>query len=169
MSQFGLEINNPENCPEQMDSGANQSVHYHDVDDPKDTTFVMASMWNAGLRVFDVRDPVNPTEVAYFNPGDVDPSTSTTLDHAWGHVRYVPESGQIWFATADGGFWVVRIEGQVRKHLDLDARNRDRGLPALQVPVTDPGRAGTVGVALPPLRALTLGLAPAYCTLGSQL
>jgi hypothetical protein len=166
-SQFGLEINNPENCLEQMESGANQSVHYHDVDDPKDTTFVMASMWNAGIRVFDVRDPANPTEVAYFNPGDVDPSANTTLDHAWGHVRYVPESGQIWFATADGGFWVVRIEGQVRSHLDLDARNRERGLPALHVPVTDPGRPGTVGVTLPPLSSLRLDLAPAYCTLGS--
>lgn len=64
VSQFGLEINNPENCQAQIDSGANQSVHYHDVDDPNDTTFVMASMWNAGLRVFDVRDPRNPTEVA---------------------------------------------------------------------------------------------------------
>src|SRR5436190_2447459 len=154
VSQFGLESHNPENCPEQMRSGANQSVHYHDVDDPKDTTFVMASMWNAGLRVFDVRDPVNPTEVAYFNPGDVDPSTSTTLDHAWGHVRYVPESGQIWFATADGGFWVVRIEGQVRRYLDL---------PGPNLPASDPGRPGTVGVTLPPLSALRLDTAPAYC------
>jgi len=82
-------------------------------------------------------------------------------------VRYVPERGQIWFATADGGFWVVRIEGQVREHLDLDARNRERGLPALQVPVTDPGRAGTVGLTLPPLSALRLDVAPYYCTLGS--
>ena len=54
--QFGLAINDPVNCPTQLDSRTNSSVHYHDVDDPDDTTFVMASMWNAGVRVFDVRD-----------------------------------------------------------------------------------------------------------------
>jgi hypothetical protein len=33
----------------------NASVHYHDVDDEARTTFAMASMWHAGLRVTDVR------------------------------------------------------------------------------------------------------------------
>src|SRR5690606_34614138 len=55
-SQMGLEINEPEHCVDQVAAQENSSVHYHDVDDPTDTTFVMASMWNAGLRVFDVRD-----------------------------------------------------------------------------------------------------------------
>jgi hypothetical protein len=171
VSQMGLEINNPEHCPEQLESGANQSVHYHDVDNPNDTTFVMASMWNAGLRVFDVRDPVHPTEVAYFNPGDVDPGDDTLLDQAWGHVRYIPETGQIWFATKSGGFWVLRIEGQVRDHLGLDAKNRAHGLRPLNVPTNDRGRAGTSGVtqlARLPLDAATVPTAW-YCTLSSQL
>ena len=47
----------------------NASTHYHDVDDPRDTTFAMVSVWNAGLRIFDVRDPAHPRQVAYFNPG----------------------------------------------------------------------------------------------------
>src|SRR4029077_14509146 len=83
VSQFGLAINDPKNCKEQLDSGANQSVHYHDVDDASDTTFVMASMWNAGIRVFDVRNPAQPAEVAYFNPGGkFDPATGKfQLDH----------------------------------------------------------------------------------------
>lgn len=171
VSQFGLEINNPENCPEQLESGANQSVHYQDVDDPNDTTFVMASMWNGGLRIFDVRDPVRPTEVAYFNPGDVDPGEGTLLDQAWGHVRYVPETGQIWVATASGGFWVLRIEGQVREQLGLDAKNRTRGLRPLGVPTDDRGRAGTTGVTQLARLPLPLDrpLVPTawYCTLGS--
>lgn len=150
VSQFGLEINDPANCPEQLQAGENDSVHYHDVDDAGDTTFVMASMWNAGVRVFDVRDPRNPTEVAYFNPGDIDPSEDTTLDHAWGHVRYDARTGQIWFATAAGGFWVVRIEGQVRRHLDLDAKNLGHGLRPLEVATDDPGQPGTAGVTLTP-------------------
>ena len=166
VSQFGLEINDAESCAQQLDAGENDSVHYHDVDDPEDTTFVMASMWNAGIRLFDVRDPTNPTEVAYFNPGDVDPTAATHLDHAWGHVRYVAETGQIWFATADGGFWVVRIEGQVRRQLALDAKDRRHGRPALRVPADDPGRPGTIGVTIAPLD-VGLDVTPAYCTLGS--
>lgn len=153
VSQFGLEINNPENCLEQLQSGANQSVHYHDVDDPKDTTFVMASMWNAGLRIFDVRDPVRPTEVAYFNPGDVDASSGTNLDQAWGHVRYVKERNQIWFATASGGFWVVRLEGPVRRHLGLGGGRRDAGYP------------GTLGVTYPTALPASTQAAAYSCTL----
>lgn len=105
----------------------NDSVHYHDVDDPNDTTFVTASMWNAGIRLFDVRNPKAPREVAYFNPGDVNQGVGVQLDHAWGHIRYVPESGQLWFSTADGGFWVVRIESQVRSFLALTPRTRSSG------------------------------------------
>jgi hypothetical protein len=44
------------------------------------------------------------------------------LDQAWGHPRYVPETGQIWFATRSGGFWVVELEPQVRAALGLPAR-----------------------------------------------
>jgi hypothetical protein len=160
VSQFGLEINDPENCPAQMDSGVNASVHYHDVDNADDTTFVMASMWNAGLRVFDIRHPETPREVAYFNPADVAPGPTTTLDHAWGHVRYVPETGHIWFATAEGGFWVVEIEPQVRAQLDLDAPSRDR-------PRHPRGRAGTEGVEPNLAAVLALDVTQYYCTLGT--
>src|SRR5581483_2871881 len=129
----------------------------------------MASMWNAGIRVFDVRNPANPTEVAYFNPGDVDPTASTQLDHAWGHIRYIARNGQIWFATADGGFWVVRIEGQVRQYLGLDAKNLAHGLPALHLPRRDPGHPGTRGAAfIRPLGGY-IDISPYYCTLGAAV
>lgn len=135
VSQFGLEINEPEHCLTQASHEVNASVHYHDVDDPDDTTFVMASMWNAGLRIFDVRDPTRPTEVAYFNPADVDPSDEVAKDKAWGHVRYVEETGHIWFATETGGFWVLEIEKGVQKALGL------RGTPVRH----RDGRPGTDG------------------------
>jgi hypothetical protein len=160
-AHFGLEVNAPAHCVDQIEAGENSSVHYHDVDDPEDTTFVMASMWNAGVRIFDVRDPSRPTEVAYFNPGDVDRSARTVLDQAWGHVRWVPERGQLWFATASGGFWVVGMEQQVREHLGLDGGPGGPTGGSLTR-----GRPGTVGVRLGVVPALA-GLAPAYCTIGS--
>jgi hypothetical protein len=167
VSEMGLEINEPQHCADQAQAGENDAVHYHDVDDPTDTTFVMASMWNAGLRIFDVRDPEKPTEVAYFNPGDVDTSATVKLDQAWGHVHYDAPTGQIWFATATGGFWVVRIERQVRDILQLDRKNEAHGLPVPAVPADDPGRPGTVGVALPDLAGLRVDLSRSYCTLAT--
>lgn len=158
VSQFGLEINQPGHCLSQLESGVNSSTHYHDVDDPDDTTFAMVSMWNAGLRVFDIRNPERPVEVAYFNPGDVG-GNQVVLDQAWGHVRYVEETGHIWFATASGGFWVVELAPQVRDHLDLD----DDGPPPAS-PRRPQGHPGTEG-ALPIQASLRLDLTPAYCTL----
>jgi hypothetical protein len=158
VSQFGLEINAPRNCLRQIEAHENDSVHYHDVDDPNDTTFVMASMWNAGVRVFDVRPPRRPPAVASINPGADDRSAATKLDHAWGHIRWIPKSGQMWFATADGGFWVVHMESQVRNYLELDTK-------AGRAAARDPGRPGTVGVAMarPPVY---LDTTPFTCTLG---
>jgi hypothetical protein len=121
VSRLHLAINDPLNCPTALASKVNASSHYQDVDDPDDTHFVMVSMWNAGVRVFDVRDPKAPREVAYFNPGDVGGPGRVLLDQAWGHIRYLPATGQLWFATKSGGFWVVELEPQVRRELGLTA------------------------------------------------
>jgi hypothetical protein len=120
VGQFRLAIAEPENCGAQVASGVNPSVHYQDVDSYADTTFAMVSSWNSGLRVADVRDPSHPTEVAYFNPGQFEyPGESLALDKAWGHVRYLPETGQIWMATETGGFWVLQLENGARTALGL--------------------------------------------------
>jgi hypothetical protein len=119
VSTFGLAINRPENCLAQLDSGVQASVHYHEFDRTRDARIAILSMWNAGIRVVDVRDPAHPVEIAYFNPGDVDPGPGVVLDTAWGHPRFDPATGQIWFATRAGGFWVVELEQQVRDHLGM--------------------------------------------------
>ena len=161
VSQFGLEINQVENCGAQMRSNVTAATHYHDVDDERRTTFAMVSMWNAGIRVFDVRDPAAPAEVAYFNPADVDAGPGTRLDKAWGHVRYVGKTGHIWFATEDGGFWVVELEPQVRRYLGLD---RDGAPPPARFPS---GRPGTKGLAVSVPASLDVDVSAYYCTLGS--
>ena len=157
ISQMTLAINDPANCAREALDGEDASVHYQDVDNRQNTRFVMASMWNAGLRLFDVRDALHPKEVAYFNPGMfLTPSDSGVLDKAWGHVRYDRTTGQIWFATQSGGFWVVELEPQVRGALDLRP-----------IPVVDP-----MGSAPRPADTRTTVGAPAvaaqqyYCTIG---
>ena len=157
VSTFGLEINRPENCLAQLDSGVQASVHYHEFDRTGDATIAIVSMWNAGIRVVDVRDPAHPVEVAYFNPGDVDAGPEVVLDTAWGHPKFDADTGQIWFATRAGGFWVVELEEQVREYLGTEAR---RG------PTREGGAPGTLpaGPLDIPFSAM---LPPAWCTLAT--
>lgn len=161
VSQFKLEINEPMHCSTQVYDGVNASVHYHDVDDPKHTTFAMLSMWNAGLRIVDLRDPHDMKEVGYFNPGTYADRAGEVLDKAWGHIRYLPDSGYLWFATETGGFWVVELESQVRARLGLQAKKAVN-------PEGAPGRQPTGVLVLPPsaepvIRRDTVAY---YCTLG---
>jgi hypothetical protein len=160
VSQFRLAIGEPSNCAAQVASGVNPSVHYQNVDDETNTTFAMFSSWNSGLRIADVRDPAHPKEVAYFNPGMFEtPSQGSLLDQAWAHIRYLPESGQIWLTTETGGFWVLELEPQIRAEL---------GLPAIAAPAPasgDPRPASTQGAFSSPLTQTTATGASAYCTL----
>jgi hypothetical protein len=166
-------ITQPLHCPEQVLSGVNASVHYQDVDDPDDTTFAMVSAWNAGLRIFDVRHPSDPEEVAYFNPGRFGgrnpfpktPGVGTALaleqlnglDQAWAHIRYRADTGQIWLTTATGGFWVLELEPQVRAALDLPAR------PAAHPQGSIPRPAATHAV----FATLGASEAASYCALST--
>jgi hypothetical protein len=156
--ELGLEINEFSNCPEQLAAKEDNSVHYHDVDDPTNTTFVMASMWNSGIRVFDVRHPDEPKEVAYFNPADI----GGTLDHTWGHLHWDPVTHDIWFASAAGGFWVVHMEDQV--YGDLGLEHGANGL-AVAAAHRGPGFPGTAGVHVPKPAGGWVDITAAYCTL----
>jgi hypothetical protein len=158
ISQFRLAINDPANCATEIADGVNASVHYHDVDDAGRTTFAMLSMWNAGLRIVDIRDPYHPTEVGYFNPGAfLTPGDDVLLDKAWGHVRYVAATGQIWFASQSGGFWVVELEPQVRRALGLPKR-------VAVNPQGGPARPAASSAAIAPANQNTEQY---YCTLGT--
>jgi hypothetical protein len=114
VAELELAINSPEHCADQQASGVKSTIHWNDVDDPDHTTFVMLPMGNAGLRVFDVRNPERPTEVAYFNPGQIRrPDGSVVLDRAANHTRY--RDGYIWLTTRAGGFYVLKLEPQLRQ------------------------------------------------------
>ncbi|MGH3368777.1 MAG: hypothetical protein ACRDPR_02135, partial [Nocardioidaceae bacterium] len=128
VSTLSLAINEPEHCDAHAQSAVNSTIHYHEVDNPNDTTFAMLSMKNAGLRVFDVRNPEAPTEVAYFNPAMVGGS----FDRARMHPHYDAATGHIWATTERGGFWVLELEPQVRAALGLPATENQfpNGRPA---------------------------------------
>ena len=85
------------------------SLHFNDVDSAADTRLGLFQYMWAGLRIVDLRDPVNPVEVAYFKPGDA----------CGGHVRHVAETGHIWLACGKSGFYVIELKPELRRSLGL--------------------------------------------------
>lgn len=53
--------------------------------------------------MFDIRDPENPKEVAYFNPG------GQSTSYAMSAPAFAPERKEIWYSDGNKGFWAVRV------------------------------------------------------------
>jgi hypothetical protein len=79
VSQLMLEVNeansaaNPTKCQTQFQDfistgGFLYDAHYCTADDPKNAKMVACSYMQSGVRIFDVRNPYLPKEVAYYKP-----------------------------------------------------------------------------------------------------
>jgi hypothetical protein len=97
--------------------------HYCAVDDPAQASILMCSQFASGLRVYDIRNPYHPKELAYYNPtaspgykpgaaynftgicGLTDWTTSMPAFHK--------DSGEIWFTSNCNGFQVVKLSNGV--------------------------------------------------------
>jgi hypothetical protein len=122
--EFRLAMNRPENCPprsatEKATGGitgdpGTASLHFNDVDSANDTRLGLFNFMWAGLRIVDLRNPAKPVEVAYFKPGDA----------CSGHVRYVRETGQIWLSCIASGFYVLKLQPELRAALGLPEPRR---------------------------------------------
>jgi hypothetical protein len=135
-----LDINDPALCskilaiPNTVNAGTlatqgnsfGYSSHYCGVDDVDNATLAACSYFSAGWRFFDIRDPANPKEVAYFKPPAQGPkpilgsqyASSATAgfnrpaDWATSKPSFPKDrgmtSGDIWITTQDNGFMVVK-------------------------------------------------------------
>lgn len=118
ISTIRLDVSKRRNCDVTTRDGAMYSSHYLGVDDVADTSMVFFTWYSSGLRVFDVRDPYDPTEIGYYIAGaNTDPQHpvreefgNTNIDYAYSWVRYRPENGHIWFNNVHNGFQIVRLE-----------------------------------------------------------
>jgi hypothetical protein len=86
--------------------------HYCTPDRLQNPTIVACAQLGSGLRVWDVRNPRSPREIAYFNTGTISPS-DPRLD--WAQARPVirRDLGQIWWATWYGGFHIAKFRDGV--------------------------------------------------------
>jgi hypothetical protein len=96
------------NSDQQNDPGATSgtqgyAAHYCAVPRQNDPGIVACSMILSGLRVFDIRNPYHPREVAYFN---MPPSGGS---HAMSAPAFDPARGDIWYTDGSTGFWDVHV------------------------------------------------------------
>jgi len=119
VAELPLQINQLEHCGsfrEDTDGAGNlllYTSHYVSVDDPRDASLVFITWYSSGLRVFDVRDPRRPREVAYLNPA-VGEASNVSHDSSTTYVRYLKGTGQVWFGSAVRGFNVAELAPRVR-------------------------------------------------------
>ncbi|HVM28321.1 MAG TPA: hypothetical protein VM433_11725 [Mycobacteriales bacterium] len=141
VSQLRLEVHQPEARADQSgDPGANLPVqgyaaHYCNVPREVEPGIVACSMIVSGLRVFDIRDPYNPREIAYFNQPAVDAETPLERG-AWAMSApaFAPERDEIWYSDGNTGFFSVRLTNGVWP--------KDEVAEPEPEPAAAPGRSG---------------------------
>ncbi|HVT34510.1 MAG TPA: hypothetical protein VHE37_02925, partial [Nevskiaceae bacterium] len=99
--------------------------HYCAVDRRENPTAAACGYFQSGIRVFDIRDPMHPAEIAYFNPPAQSASKAqlTGSEHASSAVgidanlstdwcssppRFVAPD-QLWVTCQDNGFMALRF------------------------------------------------------------
>jgi len=132
-SKLMLEVSDPSKCSQFVndfpaDSSAldfyGYSSHYCTPDSQVDPKMLACGYWGSGLRVFDIRDPYKPREIAYYKPkarrnqvlygsalwNDYGGKDRTT-DRVSAHVRFrtVGNETHLWFVGQDNGFMIVRF------------------------------------------------------------
>lgn len=133
VSKLMLEVNDPAKCNQYLsdfptDTSAldnyGYSSHYCTPDSTTDPKIMACGYWGAGLRVFDVRDPYKPKEIAYYKPPaqgtKVLPGSAMwndyggkarTTDRISANVRYRNVNGvdYLWFVGQDNGFMIAKF------------------------------------------------------------
>ena len=136
VAKLMLGADSPKNCARTEHDitatmgGYGYSVHDCTFDNPRDATLLACSSHQAGVRIFDIKNPQKPKEIAYFVgpapsvPTEIDPGSllnkfqhvSPPINFAWSksHSRFVWQHGKLylWVTSSHGGFYVLKFENQ---------------------------------------------------------
>lgn len=126
ISNIRLEVHAPENREALLgDYGSGPSdtagfmgynAHYCEVPQRVEPGVVACTMILSGLRLFDIRDPFNPKEIAYFNGPILPQNGNPAFDpaaYAMSAPAFVPERKEIWYSDGNSGFYSLRITNGV--------------------------------------------------------
>jgi hypothetical protein len=133
VSRLALEIHNPANCSQTLPdivglTAFTYGSHYCSVDNREDATTLVCGYFNAGIRVFDIRSPRHPKEIAYYNPAG-----TTTASPGSNHIGPLvannwvaggpdwcsaqahldAREGVLWTTCQDNGLLVLKFENDV--------------------------------------------------------
>jgi len=130
VSRLALEIHNPKSCSMVVPDLAGLSIftygsHYCSVDNKQNATTLVCGYFNSGIRVFDIRDPAQPKEIAYFNPaGATTPSSGSNHTLSNNFVAGGPDwcsaqahldatNGTLWTTCQDNGVLMLKFTNGV--------------------------------------------------------
>lgn len=111
VSDIRLEVNRPDaragvqSDDPGADTATGYTAHYCAVPRAEEPGILACSFILSGLRVFDIRDPLHPAEIAYFNP----PTTTGTPYAAMSAPAFVPERQEIWYTDVNYGFYALKV------------------------------------------------------------
>jgi hypothetical protein len=97
-----------DNDPDGTSSTGGYSAHYCSVPKRVDPEIAACSMIRSGLRVFDIRNPLKPKEIAYFNQPNADGRSDAVSS-----IGFAPKSNELWFSDSASGFWAVQLTNGV--------------------------------------------------------
>lgn len=148
VSKLKLEIHMPEAAElRATDTAGNGTFgyegHYCAVDRREDPTAVACGYFQSGIRVFDIRDPMSPKEIAYYNPpAQVGKRSELTGSEHASLVGTVTNGGQPTNLTADWCSSPPRFVDQPDGERQLWATCQDNGFMVLKFtngvyPLTD--------------------------------
>jgi hypothetical protein len=132
VSRLALEIHNPANCAKVQPDLVGLSIftygsHYCSVDNKRHATTLACGYFNSGIRVFDIRNPRRPKEIAYYNPAGettVSPGSNHVIANnfvpggpdwcsAQTHLRVSEDHGRqgyLWTTCQDNGLLMLKFE-----------------------------------------------------------
>ena len=125
VSNVRLEVHQPQHRAKIADDYGAQNptqgyaAHYCNVPRRKDPGIMACSMILSGLRVFDIRDPKRPREIAYFvaPPDTVSETGGPVIDEranwAMSQPDFVPKRGEIWYSDGTSGFYALKVDPDV--------------------------------------------------------
>ena len=124
VSKIMLETHDPANCAQILPDLVGLGVfvygsHYCSVDNKHHATTLACGFFNSGIRIFDIRDPARPKEIAYFNPpGTTTPSPGSNHGAQWragapdwcsAQVHLDHRTGTVWSTCQDNGLIMLKF------------------------------------------------------------
>lgn len=130
VSKLMLEAYDPKNCAQVLPDLAGlgsftYGAHYCSVDNRHNATTLACGYFNSGIRVFDIRDPLQPKEIAYYNPpGTITQSAGSNHNRTGGwvsggpdwctaQVRLDAQAGTLQTMCQDNGFLTLKFTNGV--------------------------------------------------------